>query len=36
MNNLNIIKYLYIVCEKGYIGENCENVCFFFIYGLDC
>lgn len=25
-----------IVCEKGYIGFNCEVKCFFLFYGFYC
>lgn len=27
---------IYVVCEEGYIGINCEIMCVYFFYGLDC
>lgn len=36
MYNLNTIKHLYVACEKGYTGQNCENACPFPSYGMDC
>lgn len=34
-NICRIFKY-YVACEEGYTGQNCEIVCPFPSYGLDC
>lgn len=34
-NIYRIFKY-YVACEEGYTGQNCEIVCPFPSYGLDC
>lgn len=40
-NRLQIIfnEFLYHItsaCDKGYSGQNCEDMCHFPTYGLDC
>lgn len=32
----DLVCLLFLVCFKGYFGENCEIECFFLYYGWKC
>lgn len=33
---LSYLIKIHIVCEKGYSGTNCDTLCVYPSYGLDC